>query len=417
MGFKQKLLNKNYSVLVLLIFLISLFQKSRLITFVEYKYDQAFASNVLRSCSITKILNLDFDFLFIKSSVGIPQGPFHYTLECLSGIIGINNYIEFLRFKIIFLQILIFAIFYIIKNSFSAKQSVSFLILILFNPYLIISSRNISSVYNYEFILLFFMFFYIKLNKNKKYSFAYGLISTLIFAFYFPLFIFASTLNIVLLLIGNVRFKIEFFLGSLTGLFMCFISYWPFLSGNNFVNLANTNESWGLTSYWRINLNALAGDSLRSKINSPYDIETLQLIFPNYLIFYNLNKVIITFLIIYSLYGLLTKIKTKKIDKLDIVFLICITFTGIIFTLIDIALYPHYFFFNVFFSVVFITKNAKDQNILLIVSILFFISSNIVINNFHRYIEVNKGANNSDYGASYNTCGCCVENAKLCRGQ
>ena len=417
LNLKQKLSNINYSFLIFLLFLGSLFQKLRLIEIVEYKYDQAFANNVLKSCSINTILNLDFNFLFITSSVGIPQGPFHYTLECISGIFGISNYIEFLRFKIIFSQILLFGIFYILKNSFSKLQSISFLILLLFNPYLIISSRNISSVYNYEYILLFFIFFYVNLNKKKKYSFLYGLISSVMFAFYFPLFVFASSLNIVLFLTNYIKFKLKFFLGTLTGVFICVISFLPYISNFGFNAISNTNQSWGLSSYWKINLDALSGNSLKNKINSLNDLESLHSIFPNYLIFHNLNKIIITFLLIYSLFGLFSKMRTKNIEKLDVVFLISITFTGGLFTLINTPLYPHYFLFNIFFSIIFIIINSRGHKMLFILSILFFIFSNIVVNNFYTFIQNNNGAPSSDYGISYKICGCCVDDARLCRGQ
>lgn len=389
----------------------------RLVEIVEYKYDQAFANNVLQSCSINTILNLNFDFLFIKSSVGIPQGPFHYTLECISGIFGISNYIEFLRFKIIFSQILLFGIFIILRNSFSKLNSISFLILLLFNPYLIISSRNISSVYNYEFILLFFIFFYINLNKKKKYSFLYGLISSIMFAFYFPLFIFAGSLNVFIFLTNYIKFKLKFFLGTLTGVFICVISYLPYLSNFRLKTISNTNQSWGVSSYWKINLDALSGNSLKNKINSLNDLESINSVYPNYLTFHNLNKIIITFLLIYSVVGLFSKIKTEKIDMLDVVFLITITITGGLFTLLNTPLYPHYFFFNIFFSIIFITRNSRSSNILFILSILFFIFSNMVVNNFYTFIQSNNGAPGSDYGISYNVCGCCVDDARLCRGQ
>ena len=70
-----------------------------------------------------------------------------------------------------------------------------------------------------------------------------------------------------------------------------------------------------------------------------------------------------------------------------------------------------------FLTIVFIVKNIQPQFLLFIVSCIFFIPSNIIIQNFHSYIQENNGAQTSDYGKSYNTCGCCTDEIRQCKGQ
>ena len=63
------------------------------------------------------------------------------------------------------------------------------------------------------------------------------------------------------------------------------------------------------------------------------------------------------------------------------------TFTGIFYTILDIPLYPHYFFFNIFFAMVFIVKNIHPKFLLLLVGCVFVLNSIIIIQNFHSYIQ------------------------------
>ena len=161
-------ISNNKIFLYLSIFCLSLYQKIRNIEFVEYKYDQYFGENVIQNCN-NKLLNFsNLEFLFIRSSSGVPQGPFHFSLECVSGILGINNYIDFLRIKIVFSQIIIFIAIYLLRNYLSELELFTFLLLILFNPYLIISARNTSIIYGYEFLLVIFLYLILNVNNTKK---------------------------------------------------------------------------------------------------------------------------------------------------------------------------------------------------------------------------------------------------------
>jgi len=45
------------------------------------------------------------------------------------------------------------------------------------------------------------------------------------------------------------------------------------------------------------------------------------------------------------------------------------------------------------------------------------ITSNIIIQNFHSYIQEYNGAQTSDYGKAYNVCGCCTDEIRQCKGQ
>ena len=410
-------ISKNKIFLYLSVFFISLYLKIRNIEFVEYKYDQYFGENVIQSCKI-KLLNFsNLEFLFIRSSSGVPQGPFHFSLECISGILGINNYIDFLRIKIVFSQIIIFITIYLLRNYFSELELFTFLLLILFNPYLIISTRNTSIIYGYEFLLVIFLYLILNVNKTKKNTMVYGFFSFLTLVFYFPTFIFINSFNAVLFFRRYFKNLQDFIIGNLIGAVLSFLTYVPYILSNSQLNLNNGSKSWGLSSYWRITLHAISGDSLNFKINSQSDIDSLLAMYPNYLNLHRINYFLLTFLLILSLIYFRKNYSFKSLDILDYIFFISMTFTGIFYTILDIPLYPHYFFFNIFFTTVFIVKNIHPKFLLLLISCVFVFNSIVIIQNFHSYIQEFNGAQTSDYGKSYNSCGCCTNEIKLCKGQ
>ena len=151
-------LTNNRIVIYVILFSTSLYQKIRLINFVEFKDDQRFGNNVIQHCQIKSLDLNNLDFLYSRSSSGFPQGPFHWSPECFAGLIGISEYTVFLVVKIFFSQIIIFVIAHLIKNKFSELELLSFLLLVLFNPYLIISSRNTSIAYGYEFLIVIYVY-------------------------------------------------------------------------------------------------------------------------------------------------------------------------------------------------------------------------------------------------------------------
>ena len=221
----NRFLSDNKIFLYLSVFSVSLYQKIRSIEFVEYKYDQYFGDNVIQNCNINLLNFSNLEFLYIRSSSGVPQGPFHFTLECFSGILGINDYTAFLRIKIIISQIIIFIAIYLLRNYLSELEIFTILLLILFNPYLVISSRNTSIVYGYEFLLVLFLYLILRVNDSKKFTLAYGVFSIFTFSFYFPTFIFVNCINAVLFLRKYFKNFLHFIYGNLIGLFLSIVSY------------------------------------------------------------------------------------------------------------------------------------------------------------------------------------------------
>ena len=290
-------------------------------------------------------------------------------------------------------------------------------LLILFNPYLIISTRNTSIIYGYEFLLVIFLYLILNVNKTKKNTMVYGVFSFLTLVFYFPTFIFINSFNAVLFFRKYFKNLLDFIIGNLIGAGLSFLAYVPYILSNSQLNLNNGSKSWGLSSYWRITLHAISGDSLNFKINSQSDIDSLLAMYPNYLNLHRINYFLLTFLLILSLIYFRKNYSFKSLDILDCIFFISMTFTGIFYTILDIPLYPHYFFFNIFFAMVFIVKNIHPKFLLLLVGCVFVLNSIVIIQNFHSYIQEFNGAQTSDYGKSYNSCGCCTNEIKLCKGQ
>ena len=90
---------------------------------------------------------------------------------------------------------------------------------------------------------------------------------------------------------------------------------------------------------------------------------------------------------------------------------------GVIFTILNVPLYAHYLLTLTIFIFIYAFNSIK-QNLFVILIFSVLMCSNVYINHsFHEFIQVNSGAENSDYGKSYNVCGCCVEDARVCRGQ
>ena len=140
------------NTILLIVFLTSSFLKLTKLNNVEYKYDQQFSFNVVQNCKIENLLSRNLDFLFINSSSGIPQGPLHYKIECISGLLGVSNYISFLQIKIIASQIMLIFVYLIIRKCIAKDVALALITFLFLNPYLIISSRNSSSVYNLSLI-------------------------------------------------------------------------------------------------------------------------------------------------------------------------------------------------------------------------------------------------------------------------
>ena len=95
MQLNSKIQDYIYWLTFLVINFLSLNFKLGKLDFVEYKYDQKFAFEVLNNCRNGKLFN------YIDSSAGIPAGPFLYLYECIGGISGITTYKSLLVFEIV----------------------------------------------------------------------------------------------------------------------------------------------------------------------------------------------------------------------------------------------------------------------------------------------------------------------------
>ena len=69
-------------------------------------------------------------------------------------------------------------------------------------------------------------------------------------------------------------------IGYLLGIVMNIILYLPV---KDLITLSNLNQSksWGVSSYWRIMLEFMSGNSLQNKINSSFDRNLLNSEFPS----------------------------------------------------------------------------------------------------------------------------------------
>ena len=328
----------------------------------------------------------------------------------------VNQYLEFLQIKILISQVFIFFIYKNIKKYISYQVAIASTLFILFNPYLIISARNISSVYNYEFFVFLFLFLLIRRNKSIYHSFWYGLISSLCFSIYFPYIIYTTSINLVLQIKDKFKNFKQVFLGYLSGIILNIILFLPVINQINFSDF-NRTRSWGLTSFWRIFLNLMSGKSINNKINHENDIKLLndQSLENSWIV--EINYFLVVILLIFSLFCLVKKIKKESLDDFELVFLSIISISGFLFTLLDRPLYPHYFLLSCVFTYIFLFKFLKNKTLLFLICIFYLSSNMLLIYNFHEFIDLNKGAINSDYGKTYESCGRIVFDASICRGQ
>ena len=404
------------NIILLTLFLTSTFLKLTKLNNVEYKYDQQFSFNVLQNCKVENLIGGNLDFLFISSSSGIPQGPLHYKIECISGLMGVSSYITFLQIKIIASQIILVFVYRIIKNNVSKNVALSVITFLFLNPYLIISSRNISSVYNHEFFMIIFLILFINRKKSRSFSFFYGLISSLSFAIYFPYIIYSSVLNLVFVLKDRFKNFNSIVIGYSLGVVINIILYLPVRDVLTLSSLSES-KSWGLSSYWRLMLQFMSGGSLQNKINSSFDKNLLNYEFPLNEWFYQINNTLIIGLMIFGIFKLFINLYKNVLDDFDVAFLSIVIISGLLFTLLDRTLYPHYYFFTTVFLYVFISKSIKNSLSLALITFTFAISSIFIVTNFHSYIELYNGAPTSDYGKHFDSCGSFEDDARVCRGQ
>ena len=411
MQLKTKLQKYIYWFTFLAINFLSLLFKIRKLNFVEYKYDQQFAFNVVSNCQNGEIFN------YIQNSAGVPAGPLIYLYECVGGLVGISNYQSLLIFEILISQLLLIFLFYSLKNYLNPYSNLSVFLAICLNPFLVLWTRNPGITAHFELFAVLFVYYYLNRNKKKSNYFFIGFLSSLSFAAYIPIFVISYSILFTLLLfrkINNLKFLIY---GSLSGFLISIMSFIPYYQNAPFEFPRSRSGSWGLSSYWRILIDVLSGRSIKTKINNPEDYELLNQNFSQFDFFVNLNYVLILLILSYALFHLFKNLYKNQINDLDILFIGSLIISGIIFTVLDVPLYAHYLLTLSIFIFIY-SFNAIIRNSFLILIFIVLMFSNIYINfSFHEFIQVNSGAENSDYGKSYITCGCCVEDARVCRGQ
>ncbi len=391
--------------------LTSLYFKLGDLDFVEYKYDQQFAFNVLNNCRNGEIFN------YIDSSAGVPAGPLLYLYECVGGIFGITSYKNLLIFEILISHFLLLVLFYFLNskvNNYSNLLIFSFLAL---NPYLIVIGRNPGVTAHYELFTVLFLYFFIYRNDKKKNSFYLGVISTLAFAAYIPIFV----TNICILgtslafkKLDNIKNVIY---GCLVGSTIALLLFVPYFLNNNLITPSSRSGSWGLSSFWRILLDLQSGKSIIVKVQHVDDYALLNSYYPQFDVVANLNYFLIFLILLYSIQNLIKKFFSQNISDFDVLFFSSLIVSGVVFTLFDIPLYAHYLLSLIVLIYIY-TFSIINKKILTVVLIVFFTITNIYLNSsFFNFIEINNGAHRSDYGKVYNICGCCTENIKECKGQ
>ena len=391
--------------------LTSLYFKLGDLDFVEYKYDQQFAFNVLNNCRNGEIFN------YIDSSAGVPAGPLLYLYECVGGIFGITSYKNLLIFEILISHFLLLVLFYFLNskvNNYSNLLIFSFLAL---NPYLVVIGRNPGVTAHYELFTVLFLYFFIYRNDKKKNSFYLGVISTLAFAAYIPIFV----TNICILgtslafkKLDNIKNVIY---GCLVGSTIALLLFVPYFLNNNLITPSSRSGSWGLSSFWRILLDLQSGKSIIVKVQHVDDYALLNSYYPQFDVVANLNYFLIFLILLYSIQNLIKKFFSQNISDFDVLFFSSLIVSGVVFTLFDIPLYAHYLLSLIVLIYIY-TFSIINKKILTVVLIVFFTITNIYLNSsFFNFIEINNGAHRSDYGKVYNICGCCTENIKECKGQ
>tara|TARA_B100000945_G_C20378509_1_gene595914 strand:- start:410 stop:1075 length:666 start_codon:yes stop_codon:yes gene_type:complete len=212
----------------------------------------------------------------------------------------------------------------------------------------------------------------------------------------------------------KLKYPGQILIGGIIGFIINAILYIPYLQTNGLNYIIFQNSSWGLSSYWRILTSFLSGKSIVNKINNPVDYDNFLNQFNNFEILINLNTFIVLGLLTATLYQVYKK---KVYDDLNLIGINILITYGIILTLLDVALYPHYMFSVFIFGYIFLLRQLENIKFLIIPVLFFCLTSFLIFTNFNAYITNNDGAVNSDFGQTYETCGCCVDDARVCRGQ
>ncbi len=411
MQLKTKLEKYIYWFTFLITNFLTLFFKIGNLDLVEYKYDQQFAFNVVNNCKNGEIFN------YIQNSAGVPAGPLIYLFECVGGLVGIKSYSSILTFEIIVSHLFLLLLFIILKNYLNPYNNLLIFMAVLLNPFLVLYTRNPGVTAHFELFAVLFLYFYLNRNEKNRNYFYLGFISSISFAAYVPIFVTSYAVLFTLMLFRRIKNCKFIIYGSLTGFILSLLSFIPYYQNQPLAFPRDRSGSWGLSSYWRILVDLLSGKSIKSKINNTGDYELLNQYFSQFDLFIYLNFVLILIVLLFSFLHVGRNLYKKHINDFDILFIGSLVVSGIVFTILDIPLYAHYLLVSSVFAYISLFKFIKFKSIfILLITVLML--SNIYINySFYEFIEINGGAENSDYGKSYKDCGCCVEDARVCRGR
>ena len=388
--------------------LTSLYFKLGDLDFVEYKYDQQFAFEVLNNCRNGKIFN------YIDSSAGIPAGPFLYLYECIGGVSGITSYKNLLIFEILISHILIILLFLILSKQINPLSNLLILSFLSLNPYLIVIGRNPGVTAHYELFTVLFFYFFIYRNKNKRNSFYLGVISTITFAAYIPIFVTNMSILITAILFKKLQHLKNLIYGCLFGLIISLLSFVPYFMNNTLTGPRSRSGSWGLSSFWRILLDLKSGKSIIVKVQHVDDYALLNSYYPEFDLIVNINSFLIFVILIFSMQIFIKNFYKQNISDFDILFVGCM---WNYFTIFDIPLYPHYLLSLIVFMYIYTFSSINKKSVAILLIIFFGLTNTYLTSSFFGFIEINNGAHRSDYGKVYNICGCCVEDVKECKGQ
>ncbi len=411
MQLNSKIQDYIYWLTFLVINFLSLNFKLGKLDFVEYKYDQKFAFEVLNNCRNGKLFN------YIDSSAGIPAGPFLYLYECIGGISGITTYKSLLVFEIVISHILLLVLFFLLSKQINTHSNLLIFSFLALNPYLIVIGRNPGITAHYELFTILFFYLFIFRNKNRKNSFYLGIVSSLTFAAYIPIFVTNVGILVTALAFRKLENLKNIVFGCVVGTTLAFLSFVPYFLNNTLSGPRSRSGSWGLTSFWRILLDLQSGKSIIVKVQHVEDYALLNSYYQQFDAIIKINYFVIALILLFSIQHLVRNFYNKNITDFDILFIGCFVVCGGLFTLFDIPLYPHYLLSLIVFVYIYSFSILNKKSLIILLIVGFTISNTYLNSSFFSFIEINNGAHRSDYGKVYNICGCCVENVKECKGQ
>ena len=152
------------------------------------------------------------------------------------------------------------------------------------------------------------------------------------FAIYFPFLIYTTVVNIALLVKDKYKNIKSISLGYISGIVGNIFLFLPVIYEIKLENISSS-KSWGVSSFWRIYIQFLSGNSLKNKINNDIDLNILNNEFALYNTFHEINLIVILLLLVLSLIKLVKNIQVNSLDDFDLIFISIISLDGIMYIL------------------------------------------------------------------------------------